>query len=504
MKTQKNKSRKNFSKKIERFTKKRKISLFQKKKINGRIVSKKEGWKTVEIYGEPFEMGYAHGYLLWDDLRQIKEMFPFMVYEDFKIPFSQYLEKSNVLINPILKSKYPDLYEEIRGIVEGAKNRGLIISTDFLISWNAYMSLYSIFEKNNKERCSAFIATGNATKNGDIIMAHNTHAHFAEGRFFNIIMHLKPAKGFPFIMQISAGFIASITDWFISESGIIGSETTIANTNYKPSFGSPFFCRIREAMQYGNSLDDYVDIMLKDNAGDYACSWQFGNVNTGEIMLFELGLENYNVQRTKNGVYYGMNSAIDFRLRTLETDDNNMFDIMKSNGSRNFRLNELLTLSQNKNPHLFSGSTKCNGHSINDVICFGNSSDFIEKTPKLGVCSSKELNETYYGQISVDNAKIIISDHYDSYLGKKQMNGRSICKHQEEDTEGQVVKPIGATDGKVVNSAMAKKMEFLGRFGSSCGRSFHKDTFLKKYPEYEKWRPYLVDFPKTEWIRLGK
>lgn len=456
MKTQKNKSRKNFSKKMERFTKKRKISLFQKKKIQGRIVSKKEGWKTVEIYGEPFDMGYAHGYLLWDDLRQIKEFFPFIVKEDLKIPFSQYLEKSNVLIKPILKSKYPDLYEEIRGIVEGAKKKGTEISVDFLISWNAYMSLYPIFEKNNKERCSAFIATGNATKNGDIIMAHNTHAHFAEGRFFNIIMCLKPAKGFPFMMQVSAGFIASITDWFICESGIIGCETTIAYTNYKPSFGSPFFCRIREAMQYGNSLDDYVNIMLKDNAGDYACSWQFGNVNTGEIMLFELGSENYNVQRTKNGVYYGMNSAIDFRLRTLETNDNHIFDNEKPTGSRNFRLNQL-------------------------------------------------LNEKYYGKISVDNAKTIISDHFDMYLNKNQMNGRSICKHIETDDpiKEQVVKPIGATDGKIVNTKMAKKMCFLGRFGSSCGRSFNKNQFLKKNPQHEKWRPYLIDFPKTDWVKLG-
>ena len=47
-----------------------------------------------------------------------------------------------------------------------------------------------------------------------------------------------------------------------------------------------------------------------------------------------------------------------------------------------------LTLSQNKK----STFIQCpNGHSINDVISFGNSSDFIEQTPKLGVCSSKEL-----------------------------------------------------------------------------------------------------------------
>ena len=32
-----------------------------------------------------------------------------------------------------------------------------------------------------------------------------------------------------------------------------------------------------------------------------------------------------------------------------------------------------------------------NGQSINNFICFGNSCDFIEQTPNLGVSSSKEL-----------------------------------------------------------------------------------------------------------------
>lgn len=450
MKTKKNNSRKTFSKKTSHsFTKKN-------NRISGRIISKKEGWKTIEIYGEPFDMGYAHGYLLADDLREIKKTFPFLIKTYLNIPFSQYLEKSNVLIKPILKTKYPGLYEELRGISEGAKKKGIDISRDFLISWNSYMSLSTIFENidNEKQRCSAFIATGNATRTGDIVMAHNSHSSFTEGRFMNIVMYLKPSRGIPFMMQTCPGFIASVTDWFICESGIIGCETTIGDINYNPSFGSPFFCRIREAMQYGTSLDQYVEIMLKDNAGDYACSWLLGNVNTGEIMLFELGLENYNIQRTKNGVFYGMNSAIDFKIRSLETNDTDFYDLETSSGSRNYRLNQL-------------------------------------------------LNEKYYGKITRDNAKTIISDHYDMYLGRSQMNGRSLCKHLERETTKEDVDIFGAIDGKVVDSKMAKKMEFLGRFGSSCGRSFHKSTFLKKYPEYEKWRPYLRDFPKTEWVTLG-
>lgn len=432
------------------------------KKIQGKIISEKEGWKVLKIYGTPFEMGYAHGYLLAQDLKDVYETFLFVIKTDLKIPFSQYVEKSNSLIKPIVISRYPDIYEELRGISEGARSKGTHISVDFLISWNSYMSLYSIFKSesvenknNDKQRCSAFIATGSATENGDIVMAHNTHSTFIEGKFMNIVIYLNPDKGIPFMMQTSPGFISSISDWFICESGIIGCETTIAYTNYKPSFGNPAFCRIREAMQYANSLDQYVEIMLDGNAGDYACSWQFGNVNTGEIMLLELGLEKYNVQRTTSGIYYGMNSAIDWNIRISETTDHDIFNPETPTGSRNIRLNYL-------------------------------------------------LNEKYYGKINIKNAKTILSDHYDMSLGKSQRNGRSICKHSEDNTPTHRLKvtPVGCVDGKVVNSSMAKKMEFIGKFGASCNRRFSKKEFLKKHHEYKNMEKYLRDFPSRKWTRI--
>ena len=61
---------------------------------------------------------------------------------------------------------------------------------------------------------------------------------------------------------------------------------------------------------------------------------------------------------------------------------------------------------------------------------------------------------------------------------------------------------FGAVDGKVVDSKMAKKMVFLGRFGSSCGRVFDSSKFLKENPKYEKMRPYLRDFPKRDWVHI--
>ena len=438
------------------------------KGICGSMIEEKNGWKSLYIYGEPYERGFAHGYHLYDELKRVLKILPFAVKEILHTSMKAYLEKSNRIILPIVK-KNKEIYDEIRGISAGAKYRGINISVQFLVAWNSLMSLYGFFKKgstedgstedgstedsnintNPIEKCSAFIATGSATKHGDIVIGHTTHSDFATASTVNIILYVIPTTGYPFVMQIAAGYVASVTDWFISSTGIVGCETTISAINYKPVFGNPFFCRIRNAIQYGTSLDQYVDTMLDDNAGDYACSWQFGNINTGEIMLFEIGFNTHSIQRTHNGVYYGMNSAISPEVRLIDTTDNNIRDITTSTGARNYRMNYL-------------------------------------------------LNEKYYGKIDIHNAKKILADHYDPYENKIQMNSRTICKHSEldrEHTNRPPFYPFGCIDAKITNTKMARKLSFIGRFGSACGRNFDASEHIRKYPDFKHWAPVLRDFP---------
>jgi hypothetical protein len=441
----KNKKRKNKTQKIP--------------KIQGEILSKKEGWITLQINGSPYQRGFAHGFLLYKEMRDVMKMFLFSIQKDFKISLRQYLNLCKEKIKPHIMVHFPEFYEEMKGIADGFKTRGLHINIDYIIGWNSFLSMDSYFDNKKKDsRCSAFIATGDATEKGDIIMAHNTHSDFLIGRVMNIVMYITPETGFPFVMQTSPGLIASSTDWFLCSTGMIGCETTISDISYLPEFGAPYYCRIRQAMQYGKSIDEYIDIMLKNNAGDYACSWQFGDIKTNEIALFEIGLREHSIQRTKNGVYYGMNQAIDPNLRFKETTNEDIYDVTKSSGARNLRFNQL-------------------------------------------------LNTTYYGKLNTTNAKKILSDHYDVYLHSEVMNARTICKHVELDGEGINREPYyyyGATDGKLVNSEMARKLQFMGRYGSSCGRDFRAKEYLRKHPEFKEVQGLLEDIPKQDWVILGK
>jgi hypothetical protein len=423
--------------------------------IHGSILEEKAGWISLHIHGLPFDRGYAHGYLLANQLHKTSSQFAFALQENIKTTLASFTQLCKTKITPIMKKSYPEYFEEIRGISAGARRAGVTVSVDFLVAWNSYMSLYTNSEVIKKRmRCSAFIATGSATEKGDIVMAHNTHCDFVTGQLCNIVMKVTPTEGHEFVMQTLPGLVASSTDWFVGSNGIIGCETTIAYTDFDTDFvtGHPYFCRIRKSMQYADSLDDCYDFMVNHNAGDYACSWLFGNINDGEIMLLELGLKEHNVKRTHNGVFHGMNSAMGFKLRSLETVDYSHDDTTTSVGSRNNRLDYL-------------------------------------------------LNDKYKGKINITNAKAVLSDHYDGLTHKNEMGGRSICVHRELD-ESIGYKPGGCVDGKVVNSSMAEKLKFYGRFGSSCGRVFNVKHYLKEHPEHKKYEAYLVDFPNNKWVIL--
>ena len=48
---------------------------------------------------------------------------------------------------------------------------------------------------------------GDATEDGKIVMAHDTHSDFGAGQLLNVSMKVTPNKGHEFTMQTSPGFM---------------------------------------------------------------------------------------------------------------------------------------------------------------------------------------------------------------------------------------------------------------------------------------------------------
>lgn len=421
---------------------------------------KRHGWKIITVTGNAKERGFQHGAILSKELVNLAKVMSYALKNTYETTLEDYIALCNRVARPYFDKKAccKEWREELEGMVEGALSKGVIITVDFLFSWNMYLGIDPFYNsklnprKNaHRDHCSAFIATGDATSDGKIVLAHNTHTEFIWATFSNIVQYVRPTKGNSFVMQTAPGLLCSSTDWFVCESGIVGCETTIADTTYLPKFGKPYFCRIRECMQYATSLDDCVKMMREDNAGDYPGGWMFGDTNTNEIMLLEVAQTVAEPRRTKSGVFYGANFAHDSLIRDKQTTNElEIHDLNTSIGSRNVRLDWL-------------------------------------------------LNKVYWGKIDADTAKKIIADHYDYYKNKTRKGARSICKHSELEprkTNRPAKSPFGAIDGKVVDTDMAKQMTFWGRWGSSCGRKYHLSRRRKAT------HPYVPDFKGEPWTAI--
>ena len=445
-----------------------------KKIIKNGFSFNQNGWRYISIKGTPKERGYAYGFLCADLFKEIQIMLAFQTLDLYGETWEYMIENINKDIKEKTEKDFQEFYEEMKGISEGMNAGGTKTSVDEIIAWNFYNSLpywYQSFKPTHnlretrvhkeggcaKDKCSAFIACGDYTEDGKIVVAHNSFEDFLSGQYINVVLDIQPSEGHRIIMQTSPGWIYSGTDFFITSKGIIGTETTIGGFNtYENNI--PIEYRARKAMQYGNSLDEYVKIFLDGNSGDYANSWLFGDIESNEILRLELGLKYHSVDRTKNGYYIGFNATYDPQIRNIECVNSGFYDIRRHQGARRVRLTELM--------------------------------------------------DEYKGKINIDIAKKIISDHYDVYLLKENNPcSRTVCSHYDLDPREfmsqadrpKPFQPRGAIDGCVTDSSLAKKMSFYGRFGNSCGIPFDKEAFCKKHIQFANYSSYLKDRPSQPW-----
>lgn len=442
----------------------------KKKQLKG-TTFEQNGWKYISIYGKPRERGYAYGYFCANDFKDIQKTLHFLMMEAYGKEWNFFIDEISKGFKKLTEDEFPELYEEMLGITEGLNAGNCKTTIDEIIAWNFYCSIpywYSIIsdsrvakEGGAPDRCSAFMAVGDWTEDGKIVCAHNSFTEFIDGQYSNVILDINPEKGYRMIMQTSPCWIWSGTDFFVTSRGIIGTETTIGGfIPYEKKF--PIGYRIRKAMQYGDSLDDYCKILLHENSGDYANSWLFGDTHSNEILRIELGLKYHNIERTKSGFFIGFNAPYDERIRNLEVNNSGFYDIRRHQGARLVRLGDLM--------------------------------------------------DEHKGKINIDIAKQIISDHYDVYL-KKDNNpcSRTVCSHYEldarefmsQESRPKPYAPRGAVDGIVCDTKLAKNMSFVAKFGSSCDVPFNKDEFCKKHRQYEKFCPYLKNRPVQPWTEFS-
>jgi hypothetical protein len=401
-----------------------------------------------------------------------------------------------------IKSNYPELYTEMECIAKGATANGTKVSTEDIIMWNCYTSIDSMIAylpdliKNNpllskkygdlfldtetgsgtgprkamhgeggarlrggqQDRCTAFMAVGNYTKDGKIVCAHNSFVNFIDGQYGNLMLSISPAEpnASKILMQAAAGWISSGTDFYVTSSGFICTETTIGGF-VKFVLKDPICCRIRQAMQYAKTLEECTEYLVTNNSGDYANSWLIGDTKTNTIMRIELGLQYVNIEKKTNGYFIGYNAAEDPRIRNLECVNSGYDDIRRHQGARRVRLTQFM--------------------------------------------------EEYKGKLDLMIGQEILADHYDVYLNKINPSSRTCCGHYELDdrafmSQADRPKPYqlrGAIDGIVCDTKMAQQMTLRARWGSSCGTPFETVPFFQQHIQWREQEPYMKDRPYQPW-----
>jgi len=430
------------------------------------------GWIYVHLEGSPHDIGFQHGYLLAAEIADAFAVIRLEATHDTGRDWDFFRRAARTMLWPKIDAEYQ---AELQGIVDGLQAKKTKLDLDDVIAFNAFSELPDYYvpwlnqqtraenrtPRHTVENCSAFVATGSWTKDHQIVMAHDNWTTYMEGARWRIIFDIVPQTGYRILMDGIPGVIASDDDFGVNSSGMMVTETTIANFNGWDPNGKAEFVRARKALQYADSIDSYAKIMLDGNNGGYANDWLLGDRKTGEIARLELGLKHTKLWRTSDGYFSGANFPSDPDVIKDETtfDPNNA---ASGPNGRRIRWDQLL-----------------NGNK---------------------------------GQIDTSLAEIFLGDHFDTFTKKEGANKRTLCGHGETNSQtlpGSTAPPFdpsGAVSGKVMDSRMAASMDFIARIGHPCGVNFDAAKFLADHPEFSWESPVLRDMVAGPWteFRIGE
>ncbi|MGA8025715.1 MAG: C45 family autoproteolytic acyltransferase/hydrolase [Bryobacteraceae bacterium] len=306
------------------------------------------GWIYLHIEGEPYERGYQHGHLMAHEIETYLERCASQLDStSTKEAWEWGRTTSNALF---LRGFDQEILQEMRGIADGAADAGAkwdgrkldlidIVAANTITELgelrNAMPMTPTGLENLHLEkptyaqektpvtaRCSAFCATGKATRDGRMMIAHITMWPLTLAEQTNIMLDVLPKTGHRVLMQSYPGGIQSGTDWYQNDVGVVLTETTIRQSPFNIT-GLPVAFRARKAIQYGDNIDKVVEYLGTKNNGLYTNEWLIGDAQNNEIAMYELGTYKTRLYRSSRndwfggteGFYWGDNNAKDLNVR---------------------------------------------------------------------------------------------------------------------------------------------------------------------------------------------
>ena len=304
-----------------------------------------QGWTYIHIEGEPYQRGYQYGYLAsaeitnmlyrWADTGHginFKRNLPNDYDKVSQAWWNTCKEKSMKHFEKHIPEEYR---QEMQGIVDGLNDRGAelfgnsityedIVASQFVQDvWYAFYFTWSHkkihpirslvyglrdlitgkIDFSEIGHCNAFIATGDATENGEIVVAHATMFQKDISQRVNFIVDIKPNQGNRFVMSSPPGAIWSMEDFYYNDKGIVLTETELVPQGPFNVRKTPKGVRSRTAIQYSSTIDEVINYLQKGNNGLIPNEWLIGDTKTGEIARLEQAYFHTPITKKSDGYF---------------------------------------------------------------------------------------------------------------------------------------------------------------------------------------------------------
>ena len=267
----------------------------------------RNGFTTVHLKGEPYQIGYQHGILLKNEivyainaldneLRQwiteyagieatdsLLKMFKDMIY--------------NQSTSKMLKFIPEEYIQEMKGIADGAG-----VKYKEVLLMNAG---YDALENLTKLYCSALAVTPPATINGTIFHGRNLDWDppdlIAEQ---NILFFIQPTDGIPFVSVAPAPFICVLTAMNLQGVSV---TINVSLSNEPQVEGMPTFIMLRKLVQHAATLQDAVKL-VQETPRTVGNNILVSDGKTNDAALMECSSSRCEIRKPQDGLLWATNN----------------------------------------------------------------------------------------------------------------------------------------------------------------------------------------------------
>lgn len=206
-----------------------------------------DGYRVLHVKGRPYEMGYQHGVLLKEHIRENMHYLFEVKAKDAKLEFFGVKLNPKQLISMIVETQRPHIparfLEEMEGLAAGAE-----CDADDVIVANFIPELF---------HCSGFALMNSATKDGTLyhgrILDYSTDWKLQEHA---VLIVAEPEGRIPFANVTYAGFVGSVTG-MNAEHVSVGEMGGRGLGHWE---GTPMAFLVRRVLEEARSLDEAVAV----------------------------------------------------------------------------------------------------------------------------------------------------------------------------------------------------------------------------------------------------